>query len=113
MENFFEKTPCKFKRTAKHLYESTNGLVLVVNQISSKKYIHVYHGKSQQEIRRFVSKPVRKIKDCLNILSFFFSNYNFNLDIETIKKQLDANPEKLKEIQYTSLLLGNEIYLNK
>lgn len=111
MENsFFTPTDCNFKRVAKHLYQSGNGLILCVTQISARKYLTIFHERSGSVVFEASNRPTNNPKYCLPLLNQFFSQYNFLLNRKEIEEEV-IGAERHRELQDKADKLRKSLYL--
>src|ERR1035437_1373736 len=106
---FLQQTECKFKRVAPGLYDSGNGLILIVKTVSSRKYIYINHKESNKPIMSFANKPVIQLRFCFSALQYFLSRFNFDMSYDEIIKECDANKSLKMEIDVQTWDLIKEI----
>jgi hypothetical protein len=89
--NFF--APSKdfsIQHTGKGKFTCSNGVSIEFNDIGSFKYCRVIH-KSGLPILHF-DNPVKNQKVVLSPVVDFLSKYDFSLDVDTVRMQIENDP---------------------
>jgi len=86
---FRKENNVKIYHIAKGLYLTSNNVVIDFYNIGSFKYAKVFH-KSSLPIAHF-SNPVQSQRKVLEALKPLLSKYDFNLDVDIIRKEIDEN----------------------
>jgi hypothetical protein len=90
----------KIYHVAKGVYLTSNNVVIDFCKISDRRYCSVSHVDNINVIT-LDSKPCKKQKEVLKVLTPFLSSFNFNMRINDIRDQVlgDGNEELFSAVQ--------------